>query len=350
MNDTPTVSVAIATCNGERFIEAQVASILAQRLPVHELVVCDDASDDATVAIVERMAAASKVPLTLVRHSERLGVFRNFLCAFEHCSGSHIAYCDQDDVWSVGRLEQMVPLLRRADCALAFHQSAVSNADLSVVFETAPPGLPAGAYDRPLPGGRLWGFGHQMIFRRDVAALVRLLSALAVDPQPDFFRNFDRLLLIAAGMLGRVYFLNAPLVQFRRHANTVSDAGAARQAAPRPRLEQQHDGLHAQLQSLRDWRAALEQTANATRVDAFLVDAGAPTRVAAYVDSLRSSERRLCGRMAVYERTSAVAGVAALVHSVALGNYGSVHRGRLPARILLADAAAALAPLRLRAS
>src|SRR6218665_35429 len=47
-----TVSVALCTHNGERFVAQQVRSILTQTHPVVQIVVSDDASTDETVAVV----------------------------------------------------------------------------------------------------------------------------------------------------------------------------------------------------------------------------------------------------------------------------------------------------------
>ena len=50
-----TISVALCTHNGARFVAEQVSSILAQsRLP-REIVLSDDASTDETVAIVAKL-------------------------------------------------------------------------------------------------------------------------------------------------------------------------------------------------------------------------------------------------------------------------------------------------------
>ena len=56
MNTTPgaglSVSVALCTHNGERFVAEQVQSILTQTYPPVEIVLSDDASTDETVAVV----------------------------------------------------------------------------------------------------------------------------------------------------------------------------------------------------------------------------------------------------------------------------------------------------------
>lgn len=102
------VSVALATHNGERFLEQQLESLAAQTRPADEIVACDDASTDATVAILRRFGIAPLV------HPQRLGTNRNFESAVARCSGDIILLCDQDDVWHPGKIEQLAE--RKAGC------------------------------------------------------------------------------------------------------------------------------------------------------------------------------------------------------------------------------------------
>ena len=53
----PPISVVLCTYIGAKYIEAQLASILAQTYAVAEIIVVDDVSSDDTFAIVERAAA-----------------------------------------------------------------------------------------------------------------------------------------------------------------------------------------------------------------------------------------------------------------------------------------------------
>ena len=49
-----TTSVALCTYNGAQYLEEQLDSILGQTRPVDEIVICDDRSTDATVALINR--------------------------------------------------------------------------------------------------------------------------------------------------------------------------------------------------------------------------------------------------------------------------------------------------------
>jgi glycosyltransferase involved in cell wall biosynthesis len=94
-----TLSIALATYNGERYIAEQLDSIARQtRLP-DELVIFDDLSMDATPTIVQDFARRAPFNVRFQRNSQRLGSTRNFETAIHACRGDIIFLCDQDDVW-----------------------------------------------------------------------------------------------------------------------------------------------------------------------------------------------------------------------------------------------------------
>jgi glycosyltransferase involved in cell wall biosynthesis len=94
------IGVAMATWNGARFVEAQLASIAAQtRLP-DQVVVADDGSSDETIALVER----SGLPVDVLTGDGRLGVTANFERAIRAVQADVIVLADQDDVWRADKL------------------------------------------------------------------------------------------------------------------------------------------------------------------------------------------------------------------------------------------------------
>lgn len=98
------ISIALCTCNGERFLEEQLASLAGQYHLPTELVVCDDASDDSTCEILERFATSAPFMVHMHRNTHRLGIGPNFEQAIRLCAGNVVALCDQDDVWMPEKL------------------------------------------------------------------------------------------------------------------------------------------------------------------------------------------------------------------------------------------------------
>lgn len=101
METKTTLSVALCTCNGEKYIEEQLLSILQQDLSVDEIVVSDDLSTDATLDIVSSIASTTSIPIRILTNntSSHYGVCANFEKAINATTGDIIFFSDQDDVW-----------------------------------------------------------------------------------------------------------------------------------------------------------------------------------------------------------------------------------------------------------
>jgi len=92
----PLLSVVVAAYNTETYIAEALDSLRCQQYRNIEVIVVDDASDDATADIVARFAAADR-RFRLVRHSHiGRGAARN-IGAAEAC-GKYICFFDSDDI------------------------------------------------------------------------------------------------------------------------------------------------------------------------------------------------------------------------------------------------------------
>ncbi len=111
--DSNSVSVAMCTYNGERYLPEQLDSIARQTFLPRELIICDDGSVDATAEIVEEFARSVSFPVTFIRNPENLGATKNFEKAISLCTSDFIALCDQDDIWLPEKLVRQSDLLKR---------------------------------------------------------------------------------------------------------------------------------------------------------------------------------------------------------------------------------------------
>lgn len=120
----PTVSVALCTCNGARFLPEQLESIRAQTFAPAELVVNDDCSNDDTLGVLEEFARAAPFPVRINVNAQRLGSVSNFDRALARCSAEIIVLCDQDDVWKARKLETIASSFSADAQALAIFTDA----------------------------------------------------------------------------------------------------------------------------------------------------------------------------------------------------------------------------------
>lgn len=222
---TPTISVALCTYNGARFIEEQLRSVLSQTLPPNEIVLSDDASSDATVGLAQATVAAflagnPAVTLTLrvLRNPAPLGVIKNFEQAATACEGDLIALCDQDDRWDPKRLATVVEEFRaRPDLLLLHGDARLIKDDGSPLGYSLFQSLAVTPREKRLIGsgngfsallGRNLVTGTTTIFRRE-------LLGRAV-PFPHVWVHDEWLAIIAAAS-GRIDFLTDQLVDYRQH-------------------------------------------------------------------------------------------------------------------------------------
>ena len=105
------ISVALCTYNGAAYLDEQLRSIAEQNCLPDELVVCDDASSDATGQIVADFSARAPFPVRFHRNDRNLGSRANFEQAIRLCRGQIIALADQDDVWLPQKLRRLREVL-----------------------------------------------------------------------------------------------------------------------------------------------------------------------------------------------------------------------------------------------
>ncbi len=103
-----TVSVCMATYNGAQYLRAQLLSILAQLGGSDEVVVVDDASTDATLAVLRAIGDAR---VTVHTNPRNLGHVQTFARAMALAKNEVIFLADQDDVWLPDRLQHMLDAL-----------------------------------------------------------------------------------------------------------------------------------------------------------------------------------------------------------------------------------------------
>jgi glycosyltransferase involved in cell wall biosynthesis len=114
----PLVSVVIPTYNRENFVAEAVASVLAQSYVDFELIVVDDGSDDATVALLAERFDDTRL---MVVSQPNLGVSAARNTGAKLARGEWFAFLDSDDTWLENKLEvQLTETLARPDTPVSY--------------------------------------------------------------------------------------------------------------------------------------------------------------------------------------------------------------------------------------
>jgi glycosyltransferase involved in cell wall biosynthesis len=130
-----TISVALCTYNGAKFIQEQLGSILSQETPVQEIVICDDASTDGTLAILKKYQNDYPKIIRVFENRENLGYVLNFEKALSLCTKDINFLCDQDDVWYPNKVSETLHFFKKnPEVDLVAHNLNLSDSAMHQTF------------------------------------------------------------------------------------------------------------------------------------------------------------------------------------------------------------------------
>jgi glycosyltransferase involved in cell wall biosynthesis len=321
----------MATYNGARYLQTQLDSLAAQSWAPTELVITDDGSTDATEQIVAAFARTAPFPVRWLRNPQRLGYKGNFVRATELCSAEVIAFCDQDDIWHIDKLERVARVFAEDPLVLlAYHNARIFSDDgaRDELFYDTPPG-PKLAERMTVPP---WHFSHgfTQALRRQMVPAGRFWPQSLDMYHLDQRAGHDVFFFHVASACGRIAYIDAPLVSYRQHAGNVT--GVGRRAAPdllerwRSRLENREPTYGYLARVARAYgqimTAAAAEPFMAEEFRLPLEDAAARWDALARLYEARA---RVCGPGTLTQRLSAF---GALVRAQAYGTRGTWSFGR----------------------
>lgn len=224
--DSVRVAVLLATCNGEPFLAEQLQSLAMQTLPAIDIHVSDDASSDGTMRILTDWAQRWTKGAFTITQGPCKGFAENFrsLLANAQTQADFVAFCDQDDLWEPGKLEQAITWIGhgkeqpRLFCSRTRLVDANgADAGHSAVF-VRPPSF-RNALVQSIAGG------NTMVFNRAAHRLLAKASARASFISHDWWAY-----IIVTGSGGEVCYSTEPLVRYRQHRLNSVGANTSLQA------------------------------------------------------------------------------------------------------------------------
>ncbi|MDO6746783.1 glycosyltransferase [Gilvimarinus sp. 1_MG-2023] len=216
------VSVCLASFNGARFIDEQIASILAQLGINDELIIADDHSQDATRDIIQKFQDPR---ITVLLSSKQRGHVASFAKAIAHATGDIIVLSDQDDIWLEGRQDIIRNALADKQCALVAGNFSCINRS-GTPLESPASQLHPKDSARPLSNiigiflGKRPYYGCAMAFRCELKSVIL--------PIPALVESHDLWIAMAANLTAHVKHIEQPLLAKRFHSDNLSSQARRR--------------------------------------------------------------------------------------------------------------------------
>lgn len=241
----PAVSVAMTSYNGARYLREQLDSIARQSVLPVELVIGDDGSNDDSVAIAQDFGRTAPFPVMVERNVRQLGYRANFMATAARCRGDLIAFSDQDDIWQAEKIATMASVFDDPGVLLAFHNARIVDdrgVGSGLLYDA---GRQRAAIASGGPDPYPFSLGFTQVYRRRLHAFDDLWPRSADHVKPGERLAHDQWFFFLAQALGRVAFVDAPLVDYRQHDANVFGAPKVGVPASRFAFQADPDGARA---------------------------------------------------------------------------------------------------------
>ena len=271
------IDILMATYNGEKYVGAQIESILSQTHPAWQLIIWDDCSTDGTMDVLQQCAARYPDKIIVRQNEKNSGsASKNFLKMLQTSTAPYAMTCDQDDIWMANKIEVTLQKMRSLEAANPAVPLLV-HTDLRVVNQDLEQISPS-----------LFKLQHMFSERNALQQLLvqnivtgctmmvnrSLLEYLAVLPK--YVIMYDWWCALLAASMGKIGFVSEATVLYRQHGKNA--VGAKNVHAPGYILNK--------LKNLQQSRASLantyEQAANFSQIYSYLLDSQAKALLEVY--------------------------------------------------------------------
>lgn len=122
MRSTPEISVIVPAYNVDKFLEESVNSVLVQTFQNIEIIIINDASDDNTGALADRLATVDR-RLKVVHSKINLGGAEARNTGLRMARGRYVAFLDGDDLWDKDKLALQLATLKSTQAQICYTAS-----------------------------------------------------------------------------------------------------------------------------------------------------------------------------------------------------------------------------------
>lgn len=212
LSSVPRVSLVLPVHNGAAYLGEALASIAAQSFTDYELICVDDASSDASPALLTA-AAAADARIQLIRLDTNVGLPAALNTGFARARGAYFSWTSDDNILRPQQLERLVAALD------AHPDGAVAYSDYTVIDPAG------GAVERITTGPAtdlLLGnnVGASFLYRREVDFALGGYD-------PDLFGAEDYDFWLRAAAHYRFCHVAEDLYLYRKHPRSLTNQRAA---------------------------------------------------------------------------------------------------------------------------
>ena len=226
MKNNPTVAILLCTYNGEKYIEAQLESILNQSYPNVHCYIHDDGSSDRTVSIIKDYECSYPEVFTKLDYQNMShGAVVNFMSlinyASANCKEDYFMLSDQDDIWLPAKVSDSVKELQKYDQdnkpALVYCDQQVVDENLHVIVRSTNKLVGKSTEDDSFKRivFRNTAAGCCMCFNKELLSIASKNQDIKNIPMHDWW------VMLIAAIYNNAHYFDSTLMLYRQHGDNV---------------------------------------------------------------------------------------------------------------------------------
>lgn len=253
------VTVLLAVYNGEKYLKAQIDSLLNQTVKDIKIIIRDDGSTDNSPFIINEYC--EKYPQIVSKLSGKAtgSAKCNFAELLYNCDDDYIMFCDQDDVWLPQKIEKTLDAMKSAEGenreipVLVHSDLKVVDQDLNVISNSFFEFQRLNQDGITLPKLLVQNYitGCTVMINR---ALKQKCGKI-----PNECVMHDWWLALTAQLFGKIVCISEPLMLYRQHSGNQVGAKASygialikRKLATISKVRENYNATYSQAQAILD--------------------------------------------------------------------------------------------------
>lgn len=215
--ERPGITVLMSTYNGEKYLREQLGSLMDQTDVDVSVLIRDDGSKDATIAIIEEYIKKYS-NISLIK-GDNCGVAWSFWKLLQMApENEYYAFCDQDDIWDSDKLKVAIDRLQEYENfrpGLYYSMTRLVEADGKREIVQKPT-----EYEMHIPTFSQLvmentATGCTMVWNKELNDIAKTVDVKCLRMHDHF------LFLICMYVGGNIYFDTTPHISYRQHESNV---------------------------------------------------------------------------------------------------------------------------------
>lgn len=219
-----TVAIIMTTYNGEKYVKEQIDSILVSNYQDFELFICDDGSNDNTVALMRPYEQQYPDKVHVFQNEKNLGLVRNFLQALSLTTMDYVMFCDQDDVWTANKIGITLKRMRNLEAQTGKGTPLAVFTDATVVDQNLME-LQSSFFESNHLEPKNTDLAHLLMENKLIGCTVMVNAAvrkvLQSNRLPQDAKYHDWWVALIAASFGKIAFVKESTLLYRQHEKNM---------------------------------------------------------------------------------------------------------------------------------